>query len=228
MTKHLNFTTPDDAGLSETFAAHYAKTFDEHGATSRGADWNRPEDLDLRYAKMLEVITPNDQAAGKPIELLDVGCGYGGLYEYAQSHGVELDYTGIDIAENVLAHAREKLPQCCFEKHDILSWQTDRQWDYVVCNGALTQKLDASILAMERYTNRLIAAMFARCRRGLAFNMMTNRVNFMVPNLYYRSPMELLGFCMANLTNHIRLDHAYRLFDFTVYLYREAANGPES
>src|ERR1700722_5879498 len=66
------------------------------GATSRGVDWGEQSDVDLRYSKMLEVIGPQS-ASGKPARVLDVGCAYGGLLEYAKSRRIVVHCIGIDL-----------------------------------------------------------------------------------------------------------------------------------
>lgn len=49
---------------------------------------------------------------------------------------------------------------------------------------------------------------------------MTTKVNYMVENQYYRNPVELFAYCLAEITNKVRIDHAYPLYEYTVYLYR--------
>jgi hypothetical protein len=57
---------------------------------------------------------------------------------------------------------------------------------------------------------------------------MSNRVNYMVDYAYYRSPVEILAFCLPELSNKCRIDHAYNRFEFTTYVYRdEAITGSE-
>jgi hypothetical protein len=73
---------------------------------------------------------------------------------------------------------------------------------------------------MDAFAARLIRALFRACRVGCAFNVMTTKVNFFAPNLYYRNPAEMLAWCMSELTPHVRLDHAYPLYEFTVYLFK--------
>jgi hypothetical protein len=51
---------------------------------------------------------------------------------------------------------------------------------------------------------------------------MTSYVNYQASNLYYRNPAELLAWCMSQLTSKVRLDHAYPLYEYTVYLYRDS------
>lgn len=211
---------PGLAAISQALGQHYAATFDKHGATAKGVDWGPAADVTLRYEKMLDVLEPGI-AAQRTVSLLDVGCGYGGLLEHAQGRGIALDYTGIDMAENMIAHARASFPPAAFHAGDVLALAGSRQFDYVVCNGILTQKLLTSIMAMNVYAQRLMRKMFDLCQRGVAFNIMSNQVNFMAENLYYRSPVEVLSFALSELTRKVRIDHAYRLYEYTVYLYRD-------
>ena len=129
-----------DEQIVDAYRAHYAASFARHGATSRGVDWGEQGDVDLRYAKMFEVIEPQD-VGRKPVTVLDVGCGYGGLLDYAKSRGIVIDYIGIDLVPEMIEHARAKHPDACFAVGDILSRSEPLEVDYAICNGILTLKL---------------------------------------------------------------------------------------
>jgi 2-polyprenyl-3-methyl-5-hydroxy-6-metoxy-1,4-benzoquinol methylase len=209
--------------ITAALKAHYSETFAEHGATARGVDWGGDADLTLRYNKMLAVLNSTSVDVGRSrerVSLLDVGCGFGGLYEHARHQDIELNYTGIDVVPEMIDHATTAFPEGHFACRDVFDRALDEKYDYVICNGILTQKLTASIREMDFYAQNMIKRLFELCRHGVAFNIMTNKVNFMVDNLYYRSPVELLAFCFAEITDRIRIDHSYRLYDYTVYLYR--------
>ncbi|MEW5788391.1 MAG: class I SAM-dependent methyltransferase [Pseudomonadota bacterium] len=160
-----------------------------------------------------------------PLSLLDVGCGYGSLLDLIHERRMSVDYHGIDLCEPMIQAAREKFPNARWSTGDILKLDATENYDYVVCNGILTQKLDASIRQMDEYAKALVTKMFSLCNIGIAFNTMTTHVNFMAQNLYYRNPVELLAWCMTELTPRIRMDHAYPMFEYTLYLYREDAPG---
>jgi SAM-dependent methyltransferase len=202
--------------ISEALGRHYAAAFERHGPTSQGVDWGTDTArAELRYEKMLAVLGRECSGAS----LLDVGCGYGGLLTYATGKGLKLDYTGIDVAGNMIEWAAVNVPAGRFIRGDVLSHDFARTFDYVVCNGILTQKLEATGLEMDRFAATLIRRLFALCRRGAAFNVMTTKVNFFANNLYYRNPAELLAWCLSEITPHVRLDHAYPLYEYTIYLY---------
>jgi len=204
--------------ITETLRSHYEQSFRAHGATAKGVDWGeRASDLGIRYDKMAAVIAT--ETAG-PVSLLDVGCGYGGLYDHLIARKVAVDYTGIDAVAAMIDSARERHPDARFVLGDILEWNAAGQYDYVVSNGILTQKLDVPGAEMDEYASLLIRRMFSLCGRGIAFNVMTTKVNYFANNLYYRNPAELFAWCMTELTRHIRIDHAYPLYEYTMYLYR--------
>jgi 2-polyprenyl-3-methyl-5-hydroxy-6-metoxy-1,4-benzoquinol methylase len=208
--------------ISTLLGNHYRRKFEEHGATPEGVDWGpNPEHHRLRLARMLAVLELG-QPEARP-SLLDVGCGYGSLLDLIKERKLPLTYMGIDICESMIEAAKARHPDAEWLVGDILEMRVNGPFDYVVCNGILTQKLDVSIRDMDHFMQAIVTRMFELCRIGIAFNVMTTHVNFMVPHLYYRNPVELLGWCMSAITPRVRLDHAYPLFEYTVYLYREDA-----
>jgi SAM-dependent methyltransferase len=210
-----------DAAIVEAYRAHYTGTFAKHGASSRGVDWGVWPDVQIRYGKMLEVIELG--ATATPPSLLDVGCGFGGLLDYSIEKGVAVEYSGIDIVPEMIEHARSAHPIARFHVGDVFSLSESQSFDYVVCNGILTLKLEASILDMDRFSRRLIRKLFSLARRGIVFNMMTSHVNFMASNLYYKNPLEIIAFCSTELSRKYRVDHAYPLYEFSIYVYRDRA-----
>lgn len=212
--------------ITESLARHYSETFAAHGASSEGVDWGaNTANVQLRYQKMLQVI--KHSPGGAPT-LLDVGCGYGGLLQYAANTGCEIAYTGVDAAQNMIDWASVNQEAGRFLCGDVLTFPFSEAFDYVVCSGILTQKLDTPGLHMDKYASSIIRRMFSLCRVGIAFNVMTTKVNHFAPNLYYRNPAELLSWCMSELTPHVRLDHDYPMYEYTMYLYSGADTEQEA
>ena len=206
--------------ITAALGKHYSEKFALYGPTSEGVDWGRDTArARLRYDKMLVVL---GSTAGRDTTLLDVGCGYGGLLSHIAERGIELFYTGIDVAENMIAWAAANIGTGRFLLGDVLEHEFEGAFDYVVCNGILTQKLDTPGSDMDRYAGALIRRIFALSRRGAAFNVMTTKCNYFSNNLYYRNPAELMSWCLSEITPHVVIDHSYPLFEYTVYLYREA------
>lgn len=209
--------------VSQTLLEHYARSFREHGCSPQGVDWGpKLGDHALRLDRMLAVLLPGGDDGRRP-SLLDVGCGYGALLDQMKARDVDLEYMGIDVCTEMVGAARQRHPAATWQVADVLALPDTPAFDYVVCNGILTQKLDVSIKDMDRFAQNAIRKMFRLCRRGIAFNVMSTHVNFMTDRLYYRNPVELLAWCMSELTPQARLDHAYPLYEYTIYLFRRAA-----
>jgi ubiquinone/menaquinone biosynthesis C-methylase UbiE len=205
--------------VSKSMKEHYQRAFTDYGACSKGVDWGKPSEVETRYEKMISVIKPQFTT---DVSLLDVGCGYGGLLDFIKRSGKTINYSGIDVAENMIAYAQKKYPENNFICGDVIQQNFKHKFDFVVCNGILTQKLSNSLKEMDEFAKVLIQTMFELCNLGIAFNVMTNKVNFMADNLYYKSPVEILSHCLDNLSNYITLDHSYGLYEFTVYVYKES------
>ncbi|WP_432662697.1 methyltransferase domain-containing protein [Wukongibacter baidiensis] len=206
--------------ITKEFMEHFTNKFQHHGPTPKGVDWgDNEETVLLRYSKMLSV----KDSYNEPITLLDVGCGYGGLYEYAKEKGITLKYTGIDVSLPMIQYAQDKYKDTediTFICKDIFDFDTDKKFDYIVCNGILTQKLSASIIEMDTYAHSLIKKMYELCNIGIAFNLLTTKVHYMVSHSYYRNPVELFAYCLNEFTNKIKIDHSYLLYEYTMYLYK--------
>jgi len=82
--------------------AYYTDKLREFGPTPRGVDWRDAESQELRFAQLMQIC--GDARSGSLIEL---GCGYGALYLYLRRRGLDFDYTGYDLSEDMVqaAHA---------------------------------------------------------------------------------------------------------------------------
>ncbi len=205
--------------LNDEFERYYAKCFADHGAVARGVDWHDAESIAFHYDKLFEVVEP--EFSGKRISVLDVGCGYGGLLDRAQELGLDVDYTGLDLVAESIAFGRARHSQAVFHRGDLFAFDPQRRFDYVLANGLLTEKLDASLKDFGHFARAAIRRMFELADRGIAFNMMTSAVNYYASNLFYQNPGDIISFCMAELSTKWRIDHSYRYYDFTMYVYRE-------
>lgn len=208
--------------ISSSMAKHYSSTFSLHGPNSQGVDWGDKEwAAELRNRNMIAVVKNFENSP----TMLDVGCGYGALGELIEQDRIQLRYSGIDVAENMISYAKSRFrTEFDFICMDFLDWQPQCKYDYIVCNGILTQKLHATHLEMHQYSKRLIRKMFDCSNLGIAFNCMSTYVNFQKDNLFYKNPSEMLAWCMSELSPHIRLDASYELwFEYTVYVYHNPA-----
>jgi trans-aconitate methyltransferase len=216
--------------LTQQFQQHHKELFLRHGPTPLGVDWKDETEMLYRYEKMLGVFNKDFLELADVPTLLDVGCGWGGLLKYSRERGRDLAYTGIDVVGEMISFCRNNYTNAIFRETDIFEMDPSaEQYDFVVCNAILTQRLTASIREMDEFAKKLVSKMFSLCRHGVAFNMMSNHVNFMVDNLFYKSPLEMTAYCFDQLSPRVRLDHGYsslmnqraKYYDFTIYVFKD-------
>jgi SAM-dependent methyltransferase len=199
---------------------HYESCLERHGDTHLGVDWPNARDVERRYDVMLDMI-PLD--APETITLLDFGCGAAHLYEHIGKRRLHhrFAYSGLDLSPKFVAFCRQKFPSVPFYCLDLM--QADAglpQFDYVVMNGVLTEKLTLSEADMLDYFQVLLPRVFAKARTGLAFNVMSKQVEWERPDLFHLSFDVLASFLTKMLTRNFIIRHDYRLYEYTVYVYR--------
>ncbi|MES2142229.1 MAG: class I SAM-dependent methyltransferase [Pseudomonadota bacterium] len=202
--------------ITNQLANHYRKTFYEHGPTPKGVDWKDYETSLIRYNQMFKLFLNTHTK----IEVLDLGCGYGAFLEFLKIKKIKFNYFGIDVVAQMIDYAKKKYSEKEFKCIDIFDMPLNKKFDYIVCNGILTQKLDVRLNDMNFFLKKIIRRMFNLSTIGICFNVMSTHVNFFSPNLYYKSPSEMLFYCLSEITSKVRIDHSYGLYEYSVYLYK--------
>ncbi|MGG1945588.1 class I SAM-dependent methyltransferase [Trinickia sp. NRRL B-1857] len=200
--------------------SHYEDCLARHGDTHRGVDWPNADDAAKRYQVMLDVIKPSHG----PATLLDFGCGASHLYQYMLERGVtDVRYTGLDASPAFCELSSTKYPQNEYLCVDILS-EPDRlgTFDYVVMNGVFTEKREMSYDAMWDYFGKMLRAVFAKTRRGIAFNVMSKEVDWERDDLFHVPLTDLTHFLARELSRHYVVRHDYGLYEYTTYVYKES------
>lgn len=188
-----------------------------HGDSAKGVDYNGTESQSQRF-EILSAIAPLSGCS-----VLDVACGLGHFYDFTQQKGIELAaYKGVDITPGMIKHAQARHPQLEFAQADILAMPAPSAplFDYVVCCGLFHLRANNSALEWQEFCQTMIQRMYRYARRGLAFNMMTDQVDFQIDRLYYADPTYYFNFCRHSLSRRVTLRHDYPLYEFTLYIYR--------
>ena len=200
--------------LKRSVVAHYESRLREHGPTARGMDWKDERSQRLRFAMLVDGL----ELAGRSLH--DVGCGSGELCAFLKERGLDLAYRGSDLSAEMIAAARARHPGASFERADLLHDEIAPS-DVLVTSGLFHVKLAASDSDWGAFVRDMVRRMFALCRHAIAFNLMSDQVDFRVPELAYTSPAETLAFCQRELSRHVRLRHDYPLHEYTVHVRRE-------
>jgi SAM-dependent methyltransferase len=209
------------ASPQQELLRHYEACFRKHGRTPQGVDWPNQGDLNKRFEIMLGVVRPH----ADPPALLDLGCGPGLLLDYLEQSGRdgELEYTGVDLSEPMLESARRRWPGHRFVRQDIVADPLPGGVvDYVILNGVLTERRGAPYAEMVDYALDLLSGAFHAARVGVAFNVMSKLVDWEREDLFHWGFDEMAAAVASRLSRHIRIRADYGLYEYTVYVYRQA------
>ncbi len=195
---------------------HYEACFDKYGASHQGVDWPNMEDLYRRFQVMLNVHTDNS-----PVKLLDFGCGNGLLYAYLEQKGVDnITYTGLDISQKFIDFCQETYSGIPFICSDITKDGLEGEFDYIICNGTFTEKMDLTFDEMFSFMSQIIYILFQKCSKGIAFNVMSPYVDNEREDLFHVPTDHLLKYVVKNLSRNFIIRNDYGLYEYTVYVYK--------
>lgn len=197
---------------------YFEKCLAEHGDSARGVDYNGQESQFQRF----EVLAGIGDLNGASV--LDVGCGLGHFYDFLKSKGVApAHYRGVDISRAMIEAAKKARPDLEFAVEDILALNDPKPvYDYVISCGVFHLKAENPDAEWGEFCRGMITKMYALARRGVAFNMMTDYVDYRIDRLYYANPLEFFDYCRKNLSRRVQLRHDYPLYEFTIYLYNRS------
>lgn len=206
---------------------HYENCFRAYGDNNRGVDWPNPEDAELRYQIMLDIIRFDQMRKtgdnSRP-SILDFGCGLGHLYEYILKHDLNVEYAGLDLSQLFVDECKKKYPDREFVCMDLLKKDlvVPQNYDYIVLNGVFTEKRELFYEEMLSYFKELVIKVYAMCNKGIAFNVMSKDVDWERDDLFHLPLNTLSSFLVKELTRDFIIRNDYGLYEYTVYLYKRS------
>jgi SAM-dependent methyltransferase len=199
--------------------SHYEQCFLTHGDNHKGVDWPNQADLDKRFRIACGIM---ETQPAEEMSLLDFGCGNGLFIDYlAKNHLLNrVNYTGLDLSPLFISCCQKKYPHFPFICTDVLQSPSIGTYDYIIMNGVFTEKCALSFEAMWDYTKILLSTLFDNCHVGMAFNVMSEHVDWKRDDLFHLSFDVLADFLQKNLSRNYTFRNDYGLYEFTTYVYR--------
>lgn len=175
-------------------------------------DWAGPNTQRVRF----EVLTRYVNFAGKTTQktLLDVGCGLGDLAEFLRDKNLKVNYTGVDILEEMLTRARQANPDERFVRADIFSDElamAGEGFDVVFCSGALNLNLGNNM----RFVRVALGRMLAMADEVLVVNFLHSRKPPVDPRYFAYRPEDIIEI-LQPICGTLRLIDDYLENDFTI------------
>jgi len=200
--------------------SRYSERFQEHGYAPETLGWNKG-----RQPVRFDVLTEFGDLSGKTI--LDIGCGFGDLNKTLRAKwGESYTYIGVELVENLVKEARERYPEpnVRFIHGEFLDDAIQVEADVAIASGVFNYRFeDTDNYAFAEAT---MQKAFALCKDGLAFDFLSDRVDYELPHTFHSNPGRILDMA-ASLSRNMVLRNDYIPFEFALYLYKDDAFVPE-
>jgi SAM-dependent methyltransferase len=199
--------------IKKSVSDYYAEKLKKFGTTPQGVDWNSEESQVVRFDKLTKIL-PDDYTYQESI--LDYGCGYGALLDFLMKRFVQVQYTGFDISEAMIATCRSK------RDSPFAHWtNTENELmanDYVIASGIFNVKMDFNDEQWQAYILDTLNSINKLALKGFAFNILTSYSDksHMKENLFYADPCWFFDYCKRNFSRSVALLHDYPLYEFTL------------
>ena len=204
--------------LAGSLENYYLALFERFGDSHESVQYSSKDSQVRRYETLIEIGDLTDCAS------LDFGCGIGHFLEFLKTQNKKItSYSGIDIVPEMLVLAKKKFPDANFFLPSELS---NLSFDYGFVSGTFNDKIKQN----RNFWQESVIDLFSKCKRGIAFNMMSTYVDFQNKDLFYESPEYVFKFIKNNLTPYVTLRHDFETksqtvpFEFVIYAYKSANN----
>lgn len=192
----------------------YTSRYREHGYSPKSLGWDKGKQ-DVRFS----VLTSQYDFAGKSV--LDVGCGFGDLNRILRKKCLDdYAYVGIDVVPDLIAEARSRYvgKEINFIVGDFLEVDLADKFDYVVASGIFNHRLRHA----DPYD--LIEAAIAKAlsvsRDGLAFDFLSDKVDYRLEHTFHSSPEKVLSIAYK-FSRNIVLRNDYMPFEFSLFIFKD-------
>lgn len=190
----------------------YLRRFRKYGVDPRSLKWQSRKAAEQRYREIVSLV----EFKGK--DILDVGCGFGGIIPFITSRTAKFSYTGVDSVSQFIFEAKKLYPKHAFIKEDYFAKPLGKKFDIIIANGSLNSNI-ADNLAFRK---KAIVTMFANAKEAVVFNMAGGYPQPKTAkgsNVWFADARVIEKFCKGLSRNLTFINHPGRR-EFSVVLRR--------
>lgn len=192
----------------------YSSRLKNFGYSPKTLGWDKGKQ-DIRFKVLTSQYDFTDKA------VLDIGCGFGDLnITLREKYADKYSYLGIDIVPDLIKVARDHCAggRIEFVVGDFLEIELETKFDFAVASGIFNHRL------REINNYELIEATIAKAlsvaRDGLAFDFLSDKVDYQLEHAFHSSPETILAMAYKYSRNVV-LRNDYMPFEFTIYIFND-------
>ena len=202
----------------EKIKNYYEFYLDKYKIGHKAVNWSSKRAQQIRFEKMMDL--PNLENSS----LLDVGCGLGHLTKFLKNKNFKTKYLGVDISKKMIEAAKK-----INNKHDKKFYVCDiltkkksafLKKDYVVNCGVFTVKSNYTNDEWWKFISKMLIRMFELSRKGIAFNLLTDKVDYKEKHLFYVSHEKIINFAVKNLSEKIICKKNPQVWENVYYVFK--------
>jgi len=199
---------------NEKIIKRYDDRLDAKGFVHESLGWTR-DNVMIRLKELIALI-PND---GSRYKILDVGCGLGSLVDCLEHSDLNFEYLGIDINPRLIEKCKEVYPEYEFQ---LLNEDFDYDclvYDYALMSGVFNHiRTDGN---EKNFMQSMIGKYFALAKKGVVWNLLTDRVEYNTDHNVNYNVLETLEFCYS-LTNSVAMMNTHLRFEASFAIYKSS------
>lgn len=191
----------------------YSKRFKEFGCSPKTLGWDKGKQ-DLRYSILFGEFDLENKS------ILDIGCGFGDANKYLKNKVKNYKYVGVDIVEDLITSANKQYQgkkNIKFIVADFLEKTFEDEFDIVVASGVFNFKLSDG--DNYDFINDFLKKAFAMAKDGLAFDFLSDQVDFQYEHTFHSNPLKILDMAYFH-TRNVALKNDYMPFEFSIFMFK--------
>jgi hypothetical protein len=202
--------------IAQQQATFYGNLFDEFGHSVDAVASGALQYKLMRYDRLTRII-----GTETAFSIHDVGFGLGHLREYLIENfdDRQVAWSGSEVTPSFCDHLRRSDPDVTVLLRDLSTSPGEERYDYVILAGTFYHLAGSHPEEFLEFVRAMVGNCWKMCTKGLAFNVMTDAVEYRKDDLFYPDIADMIGLSRS-LTRHFEIDHATPLYEYTVRLYR--------
>lgn len=173
--------------------------------------WESKEAQYMRF----EILTSNVDIRNK--KLLDVGCGLGNLLEYLIEKGIDVEYTGVDILEDMIKSVKSKNLPGKFYCMDIFKENPFglKSFDIIYTSGIFNLNMGNNI----EFLKKAFGSFVELAKEKVVFNLLDRDSPNKEDTYYYYNHEQVVSMIVEQYSqvDGIEVVRGYLNNDFTVF-----------
>ena len=200
--------------ILDEIESFYDECIRVHGAVATGVNWKSEEQQKVRFEYLLRLVKDDFSTSS----VAEIGCGYGALYQYARDTNRSFHaYHGYDISDEMINAANDAIgdrKNVILTKGSVISSAVD----YSFVSGVFNVRLKQDEKKWLNMIEKTLDNMNDMSKKGFAFNLMTDVVDWKDDNLFYASPTYFFDLCISKYSHKVQILHDMPMYEWTIHV----------